>query len=160
MGDRDKSELQELIEIEEKLRRTLYRTRRRLKATSTAREIKIADILNFSGRIRFTTSKTRKFQRDSFAREPFPSVFEFRRAVAHENIGTAANLDEEKKTEELEIGVPDPKPLTRRHSSNDSIMEIENEVSSPRETKRARRGGRVSLSLMGAVVDDGDDDLW
>ena len=160
MNNNDKSELHELIEIEEKLRRALYRTKRRLKATSTVQEVKIADILDFAGRIRFTTLKTRKFQRDSFAKEPFPSVFEFRRAVAHENIGSAAaDQDEKKNTDELAISAPDPKPLTRRHSSNDSMMEIENDVASPRQVKKERRGGRVSLSVMGADDDD-DDDLW
>ena len=160
MNNNDKSELHELIEIEEKLRRALYRTKRPLKATSTVQEVKIADILDFAGRIRFTTLKTRKFQRDSFAKEPFPSVFEFRRAVAHENIGlAAADQDEKKNTDELAISAPDPKPLTRRHSSNDSMMEIENDVASPRQVKKERRGGRVSLSVMGADDDD-DDDLW
>jgi hypothetical protein len=160
----NESELHELIEIDEKLRRVLSRTRRRLKATSTVREVKIGDILDFAGRIRFTTLKTRKFQRDSFAKEPFPSVFEFRRAVAHENTeSAAADQDEKKNTDELAISAPDPKPLTRRHSSNDSMMEIENDVASPRQVKRERRGGRVSLSVMGVDVDDSDDnddDLW
>jgi hypothetical protein len=152
MGD----DLLELIEIEEKLRGALFRARNRLRATS-GREVDVEDILNYAGRIRFTTSKTRKFQRDSFVKEPFPSVFEFRRAVAHET--SSANRDEEEKTNGLSINKPEPRPLTRRHSSNDSMVEADNDPLTPRKTKRARRGGRLSLNIAGDDDDD-DDDVW